>query len=92
MEPGAWRMEDETYLDGNLLLVLARKVHKMVVFGSDQERNSRFVKATSLAVPLLDGVEGALAREVEHKEDRHRVVAYEGKHVDEFALPTQVPD
>lgn len=29
---GVWKM---IYLDGNLLLVLARKIHKMVVFGSD---------------------------------------------------------
>ena len=81
-----------TYLNGNLLLVLAREIHKMVVLGADQERNGCFVKPTALAVPLLDGVESALAREIKHEEDGHGVVADKWQHVDEFALASQVPN
>jgi len=64
----------------------------MIVFGSDQERYRCLVEASSLTVPLLDGVERAFASQVEHEEDSHGVVAHQGKHVDKFSLPTKIPD
>lgn len=64
----------------------------MVVLGTDQEGYSCLVEATSLAIPLLDRVECALACEVEHEEDSDGVIAHQRKHIDEFSLTTQIPD
>ena len=64
----------------------------MVVLRADQERDGGFVEASPLAVPFLDGIEGALSGQVEHEEDGDGVVADEGQHVDEFALPAEIPD
>ena len=64
----------------------------MVVLCADEERNSRLVETSTLAVPLLDGIEGALSGQVEHEEYGNGVVADEGKHVDEFALASEIPD
>lgn len=64
----------------------------MIVLGPDQEGNGRFVKPATLAIPLFNRVEGALAREIEHEENGHGIIADEWKHVDEFALTSQVPD
>ncbi len=63
----------------------------MVVFGANEKRNGRLVEAAPLPVPLLDRVQRALARQVEHEEDGHGVVAHERQHVDELALAAQVP-
>lgn len=64
----------------------------MIILRSHQKRNRRLVETPSLAIPLLDGIEGALAGEVEHEEDGDGVVADEREHVYEFALAAEVPD
>jgi hypothetical protein len=84
--------ELKTNLAGNLLLLVDWEVDKRIVLGADQEGDGRLVEATPLAIPLLDAVQRALARQVEHEEDGNRVVADQRQHVDELALPAQVPD
>jgi hypothetical protein len=81
-----------TYLIRNLLLLFAWKVDKVVVLCADEEGNGRLVEAAPLAIPLLDGVEGALARQIKHEEDGDGVVADEGQHVDKLALAAEIPD
>lgn len=78
-------------LQTNLLLLFLWEIDKVVVFCADEKRDCGLVEAPALAVPLLDGIEGALAGEVEHEEDCDGVVADEGQHVDEFALAAQIP-
>ena len=93
--------EDQTGLHGfrkpfrlhaDLFLLFAREIDEVVVLGADKERDGRLVEAPALPIPLLDGVEGRFPRQVEHEEDGDGVVANEGQHVDELALPAQVPD
>ena len=93
--------EDETGFHGlgeslclirDFLLLLSRKVDKVVVLCADQEGYRGLVKASSLAVPFLDGVEGALAGQIEHEQDGDGVVADERQHVDKLALATEIPD
>lgn len=81
-----------TYLIGNLLLVLDWKVDKVVVLCADQDGNCRLVESAALAIPLLDAVERALARQVKHEEDSDCVIAHQRQHVDKLALAAQVPD
>lgn len=64
----------------------------MVVLCADEEGDGGLVEASPLPVPLLDGVEGALAGQVEHEEDGDGVVADERQHVDKLALASEVPD
>lgn len=64
----------------------------MVIFGTDQEGNGRLVEPATLSVPLLDRVQCAFAREIEHEQNCDSIVAHEGKHVDEFTLATQIPN
>ena len=80
------------YLCGYLFLLLSREIDKVVVLCADQEGYGGLVKAPTLAVPFLDGVECALPGQVEHEEDGDGVVADEGEHVDEFALTPKIPD
>lgn len=93
--------EDQTRLHGlrkplgllaDLLLLFAREIDEMVVLCANEERDGGLVEAAALSVPLFDAVEGGFAGQVEHEEDGDGVVANEGEHVDEFALPAQVPD
>lgn len=81
-----------TNLVRDLLLLLAGKVDEVVVFGADQERDGGLVEASPLPVPFLNGIECALAGQVEHEEYGDSVVADQGQHVDELALASQVPD
>lgn len=69
-------------------MVLARKVHKVVILGANQEWDGSLIETTALAIPLLDRVEGALASEVEHEQNGHGVIANQGQHVDKLALAT----
>ena len=64
----------------------------MVILGADEERDGCLVEAAALPVPFLDAVKCRFAREVEHEQDGYCVIAYERKHVDEFALSAQIPD
>lgn len=64
----------------------------MIVLGTDEEWNGSLVESSTLPVPLLDGVESALTREIKHEENGDGVVADKGEHVDELALSTQIPD
>lgn len=64
----------------------------MVVFGADQKGDGGLIEAACLAIPLLDRVERGFARQVKHEQDGDGVVAYERKHVDEFALASEIPD
>lgn len=64
----------------------------MVVLGADQDGDGRLVESAPLAIPLLDAVERALARQVKHEEDGDGVVTHQRQHVDKLALATQVPD
>ena len=62
----------------------------MVVLCADQEWDGGLVEASSLPVPLLDGVESALPRQVKHEEYRNGVIADQRQHVDELALASQI--
>lgn len=93
--------EDQTGLHGlgkplclhaNLLLFLLGEIDKVIVLGTDKERDSRLVETSSLPIPLLDGIEGALAGQIEHEEDGDSIVADEGQHVDKLALTAKIPD
>ena len=64
----------------------------MVVLGPHQERYGSLVETPALPVPLLYAVQRALARQVEHEQDGDGVVTHERQHVDELALPAEVPD
>ena len=68
-------VKTSTYLIRDLLLLLPWKVDKVVVLCSYQERDSSLVEASSLPVPFLNGVECALAGQVEHEEYGNSVVA-----------------
>src|SRR5712671_1933791 len=50
------------------------------------------VEPARLTIPLLDRIERRLAREIEHEQDGHGIVADEWKHVHKLALPAKVPD
>jgi hypothetical protein len=63
------------HLIRDFLLFLPRKVDKVVVLCADQERDGSLIETSSLAVPLFDRVERALAREVKHEEDGDGVIA-----------------
>ena len=64
----------------------------MIVFGADQKRDGGLVEASALAIPLLDAVQRALPRQIEHEEDGHCVIADERQHVDELSLSTKIPN
>lgn len=64
----------------------------MVVLRTDEERNSRFVEATALPVPFLDGIQCAFAGKIKHEQYGHCVIANKGEHVDEFSLAAEIPD
>lgn len=80
------------YLIRNFLLVLCREIHKVVVLCAHQDRNRRLIKAPSLPIPLLDTVQGALPRQVEHEQNSDCIVANQRQHIDKLALATQIPD
>lgn len=79
-------------LQTDFLLLFAREVDEMVVFGADEERDGGLVEASALSVPFFDAVECGFACEIEHEEDGDGVVAHEWQHVDEFSLASQIPD
>ena len=83
---------ESTDLIGNLFLLFPWKVDKVIVLCADQERDGGLVEATALPVPFLDGVQGALPRQVEHEEYGNSVVADQGEHVDKLALAAEIPD
>lgn len=58
---------ESTYLQRNLLLVLAGKVHKMIILCADEKRDGGLIEAAALTVPLLDRIECTLARKIEHE-------------------------
>ena len=69
-------------------MVLTRKVHKVVILGANQERDGSLIESTALAIPFLNGVEGALSGEVEHEQNGHGIIANQRQHVDKLALAT----
>lgn len=79
------------HLCADLFLVFSREVDKVIVFCANQERDCRLVETATLAIPLLDAVQGALSCEVEHEEDGDCVIADERQHVDKFALASEIP-
>ena len=64
-------------LQTNLLLLLLREIDKVVVLCANQKRYSRLIESSTLAIPLLDRIQCALAREIEHEEDGYCVVTYQ---------------
>lgn len=80
------------YLNGYLLLILAREVNEMVILCSNEERNGRLVESPALAVPFLDRVQSALPGEIKHEQDSNGVVAHQWKHVHELSLTAKVPN
>ena len=82
----------DSYLSRDLLLVFLREIDKVIVFRTDEERDRRLVETSPLSIPLLDGIQGALPRQVEHEENSDRIVTHEWEHVYEFALATEIPD
>jgi len=61
--------------DFRLLVVL--HVREIVVLGADQERRGSFIQQSRLLVPILDGRQRRLAREIKHEEKGQGVVADE---------------
>lgn len=49
------------------------------------------VEPPGLPVPLFDTVQRRLASQVEHEQDGHRVIGYEGQHRDKFPLTAEIP-
>ena len=91
----AWQGQlvvEARYLIRDFLLLFSREIDKVVVLCADQERYRGLVKASALAIPLLYGVEGALASQVEHEQNGNGVVADERQHVDKLALAAEIPD
>lgn len=82
----------DSYLIRYLLLLLAREVDKVVVLCADQKRDGSLVETASLSVPLLDGIQCAFSRQVEHEEYGNSIVANQRQHVHEFTLTTQIPN
>jgi hypothetical protein len=56
-----------TYLIRNLFLLLAWKIDEVVILCANQERDGGLVEASPLTVPFLNGVERALASQIEHE-------------------------
>lgn len=79
-------------LEGNFLLILAREVDKVIILGTNQERNGSLVETTALAIPFFDRIERALACQIKHEQNGNSVIADQWQHIDEFALTTQIPD
>ena len=63
------------YLCRYFFLLLSGEIDEVVVLCAYEERNSRLVETSTLAIPLLDGIEGALSGQVEHEEYGNGVVA-----------------
>ena len=78
-------------LIGYFLLILSWEIYEMIVLGADKEWNGRFVEASTLSIPLLDRIQGTLPREIKHEQDGNGVIANQGKHIDEFPLPSEIP-
>ena len=78
-------------LCADLFLILNWEGHKLIIFRTDQKGYRGLVEASALPIPFLNAIQGALASQVEHEQDRNGVVADKGEHVDEFALTTQIP-
>ena len=66
-------------------MLFSGKVDEGVVFGADEERNGSLVETSTLSIPLLDGIQCALSRQVKHEEDSNGIVADERKHVDKLS-------
>ena len=86
-QAGLHSLREAFRLQRDLFLLLPGEVDEVIVFCTNQERNGSLIEAATLSIPFFDTVQGRLASEVEHEEDRYCVVADEGEHVDEFALP-----
>lgn len=89
---GTHRLGESSSLVGYFLLLFAGEIDEVVILGAHEDWNSGLVEASTLPIPFLNAVKGALASEVKHEQDGNRIVANQGKHVDELALATQVPD
>lgn len=61
-EAGLHRLCEALRLQRDLFLLFPWKVDKVVVLGPYQEWDRGLVEASSLSVPLLDGVECGLSR------------------------------
>ena len=91
-QTGSHRLCEAFGLVGDLLLLFVREIDEMIVLGANQEGNRCLVEASALSVPFLDRVERAFSCEVEHEENSDGIVADKGQHVDELALPAEIPD
>lgn len=67
---------------------LPRDVRRSQVCG---RLHTHLVESPRLPVPLLDGIQCALPRQVKHEENRHRIVAYKREHVHKLALAAKIP-
>jgi hypothetical protein len=88
---GQWRSMCSSYLSTDLFLIFSWEVDEVIVLCSDQEGYSGLVEAATLSVPLFDTVQRRLPRQVEHEENRYRIIADQWQHIDELPLPTQIP-
>lgn len=73
-------------------MFLFGKVDKVVVLGTNQERDGGLVEAASLTIPLLDRVQCRFAGKIKHEKNSDGVVADQRKHVDELALSAEIPN
>ncbi len=64
----------------------------MVILRPNQKWNGSLVEASPLPVPLLDGIERALSRQVEHEQNSDGIIADEWEHIYELALSAKIPD
>lgn len=86
------KRRERWYLSGDFLLVFFGKVDKVVVLGADEERDRRFVKASSLPIPFFNRIQCTLPSKIEHKKYSNGVVADEREHVDKLSLTAQIPN
>lgn len=66
-QAGLHRLCESFGLEGDLLLVFAREIDKVIILGSNKEWDGCLVEAPTLAVPFFDGVQSALSGEIEHE-------------------------
>lgn len=50
-----------------LFLIFSREIDKVIVFRANKKRNRSLVESSALTIPLLDTVQRALPRKVEHE-------------------------
>ena len=70
------RILRKTHLSTDLLLILLREAHEMIILGTDKEGYRGFVESSSLPIPLFDAVQCALSCQVKHEQYGNCIIAH----------------